>query len=158
MENEVSDLEKAKNRASSSIVEAKKFKAMIANSGNSIPMFMSGDGQNWVVNQMNDYNSSPNQDTQLICTDNQLQMGDSNQSKVLPPIQQMGGGHIPDIGSSVSDDDFFHLTCHIDPNLIHKIEKGEFIELEKLLPKGRSGEENWLEWVQCEGGTYLVPA
>ena len=28
------------------------------------------------------------------------------------------------IGSGVSDDDFFHLTCHIDPNLIHKIEKG----------------------------------
>ena len=35
---------------------------------------------------------------------------------------------IPDLGSGVSDDDFFHLTCHIEPNLIHKIEKGEFIE------------------------------
>ena len=58
---------------------------------------------------------------------------------------------ILNIGAGVSDDDFFHLTCHIDPNLIHKIEKGEFVELEKLLPKdklGRSGEENRLEWVQ----------
>ena len=27
------------------------------------------------------------------------------------------------IGSGVSDDDFFHLTCHIEPSLIHKIEK-----------------------------------
>ena len=44
-----------------------------------------------------------------------------------------------DIGSGVSDDDFFHLTCHIEPCLIHRIEKGEFVELEKLLPKERLG-------------------
>ena len=53
--------------------------------------------------------------------------------------------NILNIGSGVSDDDFFHLTCHIDPNLIHKIEKGEFVELEKLLPKdklGKGREEN----------------
>ena len=65
------------------------------------------------------------------------------------------------IGCGVSDDDFFHLTCHIEPSLIHKIEKGEFVELEKLLPKdkiGRSAEENRLEWVQHDGGTFLVPA
>ena len=64
------------------------------------------------------------------------------------------------IGSGVSDDDFFHLTCHIDPNLIHKIEKGEFIELEKLLLKDKIGksDENRLEWVQRDEGTYLVPA
>ena len=67
---------------------------------------------------------------------------------------------ILNIGSGVSDDDFFHLTCHIDPNLIHKIEKGEFVELEKLLPKDKIGkaEENRLEWVQRDGGTFLVPA
>ena len=56
---------------------------------------------------------------------------------------------------------FFHLMCHIDPNLIHKIEKGEFVELEKLLPKDKMGaktEENRLEWVQRDGGTFLVPA
>ena len=64
------------------------------------------------------------------------------------------------IGAGVSDDDFFHLTCHIEPSLIHKIEKGEFVELEKLLPKGKLGknEENRLEWVQSDGGTFLVPA
>ena len=57
---------------------------------------------------------------------------------------------ILNIGSGVSDDDFFHLTCQIEPNLIHKIEKGEFVELEKLLPKeklGRGNEDNRLEWV-----------
>ena len=56
---------------------------------------------------------------------------------------------------------FFHLTCHIEPSLIHKIEKGEYVELEKLLPKdklGKAGEDNHLEWVQREGGTFLVPA
>ena len=67
-------------------------------------------------------------------------------------------GQFLNIGAGVSDDDFFHLTCHIDPSLIHKIEKGEFVELEKLLPKdklGRNNEENRLEWVQRDGGTYL---
>ena len=69
---------------------------------------------------------------------------------------------ILDIRSGVSDDDFFHLTYHIEPSLIHKIEKGEFVELEKLLPKQNgykgSGDDNRLEWVQRDGGTFLVPA
>ena len=68
--------------------------------------------------------------------------------------------NILNIGSGVSDDDFFHLTCHIDPSLIHKIEKGEFVKLEKLLPKEKLGgrEEKRLKWVQRDGGTFLVPA
>ena len=68
---------------------------------------------------------------------------------------------IPNIGEGISDDDFFHLTCHIEPSLIHRIEKGEFVELEKLLPKdkyGKNGDENRLEWVHRDGGTFLVPA
>ena len=55
-------------------------------------------------------------------------------------------GLIPNTGAGVSDDDFFHLTCHIDPSLFHKIEKGEYVELEKLLPKDKlskvGGEDN----------------
>ena len=35
------------------------------------------------------------------------------------------------------DDEFFHITSQIDPNLKAKIEKGEFIDLERLLPKDR---------------------
>ena len=74
--------------------------------------------------------------------------------------------NIPNIGGGVSDDDFFHLVCHIEPNLIHKIENGEFIELEKLLPKssvgnvsaGRYSDETRLEWVQHDGNTFLVSA
>ena len=36
------------------------------------------------------------------------------------------------------DDEFFHITSQIDPTLKAKIEKGEFIDLERLLPKNRS--------------------
>ena len=55
--------------------------------------------------------------------------------------QDLNDMSFPNLGSGVSDDDFFHLTCHIDPNLIHKIEKGEFVELEKLIPKDKVGKQ-----------------
>ena len=38
---------------------------------------------------------------------------------------------------AVSDNDFFYLTCHIDKGLRSKIENGEFVDLEKLLPQDR---------------------
>ena len=89
--------------------------------------------------------------------DNTLLEAEKFKARVEPPGNDFDQNmsirddmQILNIGAGVSDDDFFHLTCHIDPNLIHKIEKGEFVELEKLLPKdklGRSGEENRLEWV-----------
>ena len=64
---------------------------------------------------------------------------------------------------SKSDDDFMHLTCHVDPLLVSKIEKGEFVELERLLPKdrytgARPSSEQKLEWVRTDEGTYLVPS
>ena len=68
------------------------------------------------------------------------------------------------VGTGVSDDDFFHLTCHVDPALQAKIEAGKYIDLDKLLPKDNlfgkivSSNETKLEWVQSEGSTYLVPA
>ena len=36
------------------------------------------------------------------------------------------------------DDEFFHITSQIEPSMKAKIEKGEFIDLERLLPKDRS--------------------
>ena len=36
------------------------------------------------------------------------------------------------------DDEFFHVTCHIDEGLRSKKAKGEFVGLEKLLPKDRA--------------------
>ena len=63
------------------------------------------------------------------------------------------------VSDGFSDDTFFHLTCHLDNALVTKIEKGEFVELEKLLPKDRKrkSEENRLEWVHHEGSTFLAP-
>ena len=60
------------------------------------------------------------------------------------------------LGSSgITDDDFFHLTCHIDSPLKNKIENGEFVDLDKLLPKDNTYQgtvvatnETKLEWVQ----------
>ena len=67
------------------------------------------------------------------------------------------------VTENLSDDDFFHLTCHIDSTLRSKIEKGEYVDLEKLLPKERGAsfgttDENRLEWVQKDGLTFLAPA
>ena len=63
------------------------------------------------------------------------------------------------------DDDFFHVSCHIDNNLKTKIQNGEYIDLERLLPRDRSGvlegnhsEESVLELVSKGGQTYFAPA
>ena len=40
------------------------------------------------------------------------------------------------------DDEFFHITSQIEPSLRIKIEKGEFIDLERLLPRDRAGVRN----------------
>ena len=60
-----------------------------------------------------------------------------------------------------NDDDFFHITCHIEQSLKDKIQNGDFIELERLLPKehGNSlNDEQRLELVSHEGATYFAPA
>ena len=57
------------------------------------------------------------------------------------------------------DDEFFHLACHVDAGLKTKIQKGEFVELERLLPKKNSfrGDEGCLEWITKDGMTFLAP-
>ena len=63
----------------------------------------------------------------------------------------------------MTDDDFFHIICHVDRKLREKIEKGEFVYLEKLLPQGKYGRRNKdgttkLELVHREGETFYQPA
>ena len=73
-------------------------------------------------------------------------------ANVEPPVKGMY--------DTLDDDNYFHLACHVDENLKEKIEHGEFVDLEKLLPKQRphkSGGER-LEWISKDGMTYLVPA
>ena len=130
------ELQEVQRRSERAIVEAKKFKASIeAPSG------------------MND-----NHDNLVSVNNNQVD--EQILHNMMAQQQNMHSEHLPDIGNGLSDDDFFHLTCFIDPSLIHKIEKGEFVDLEKLLPKDKigAGREDRFEWVQREGGTFLVPA
>ena len=57
-----------------------------------------------------------------------------------------------------NDDEYFHLTCHVDSGLKTQIECGEFIELERLLPKRKLLVDNRLEWITKDGMTFLAPA
>ena len=142
------ELEEAQKKAEKVLVDAEKFKAMVEQpTGMTFKHNMGGFGQNDLL--LEGLNGGVNTGGELP----------------LPmPVQgqkSSAGINIPDIGGGVSDDDFFHLTCHIEPSLIHKIEKGEFVELEKILPKERLGgktDEGRLEWVHWDGGTFLVPA
>ena len=38
-------------------------------------------------------------------------------------------------GNSLSDDDFFHLMCHVDSNLVAKIKRGTFCRFRETLAK-----------------------
>ena len=62
------------------------------------------------------------------------------------------------------DDEFFHVTGHINGNLRSKIAKGDFIDLELLLPKDRNNfglangnDDNRVELVSRDGHTYFKP-
>ena len=63
-----------------------------------------------------------------------------------------------------NDNEFFHVTCHVDSNLKTKIENGDFMDLERLLPKSRRGaprssfEEGACQLFVKGGNTYFAPA
>ena len=63
------------------------------------------------------------------------------------------------------DDEFFHITCHVDPALRSKIERGIYIDLERLLPSNKIGrlektyEENSVFKLDMkEGQLFVAPA
>ena len=83
---------------------------------------------------------------------------------ILPPFVQNNNLPIAAplaMGEGLSDDDFFHLSCHIDDNLRSKITQGAYVDLEKLLPRDRgsnfTSDEGRLEWVFKDGQTFLTP-
>ena len=57
------------------------------------------------------------------------------------------------------DDEFFHTVCHIDPNTREKIEKGGYVELDKLIQKRTQYEpsEKRMQLVNRDGQSYFVP-
>ena len=64
-------------------------------------------------------------------------------------------------GDIRDDDEFFHITCHVDPMLIPKIQREEFVDLEKLTPrlKNKFNLENQNKTELCiqDGHTYFTP-
>ena len=74
--------------------------------------------------------------------------------------QNKGGSKVNDTREFKNpDDEFFHLTCHLDKVLIEKIKKGHFVELEKLLPGDRFKRDSQrLEFCYKDGATFLAPA
>ena len=62
-----------------------------------------------------------------------------------------------------NDDDFFLVSCHIDPLVKQKVERGEFVDLEKLLPKDKAAggfsmsDDSRIRLCQEEGETFLAP-
>ena len=127
-------LEEARNKTQRSILEAEKFRAKIASPPG-------------IANMVVDNGMMG--DNLLINSNN-----DDNRINVQNQV----------VGRGISDDDFFHLTCHVEPNLQQKIERGEFVDLDKLLPKNKVGaggvptNEDRFEWVNRDGETFLVPA
>ena len=64
-----------------------------------------------------------------------------------------------DLSTAEIDDKFFHSSSHIDKKLKEKIERGEFVDLEKLLPKERVLHPGGkLNVINKDGRSYFVPA
>ena len=56
------------------------------------------------------------------------------------------------------DDEFLHECSHVDVALIAKIQKGEYVDLHKLLPKEKIlHDEGKIQLVHKEGNTFFVP-
>ena len=148
------ELQNVQRRAERNILEAEKFHAGVEQPGRLSQIQERLERQAYLSQGNLTERTCSNEVVDLAATQRLAQQDHSHPKEDF---------NIMNIGSGVSDDDFFHLTCHIEPSLIHKIEQGEFVELEKLLPKdklgnGKNNEESRLEWVQRDAGTFLVPA
>ena len=61
---------------------------------------------------------------------------------------------------SDDDDEFLHLTCHVDAAVIEKVETKQFVELDPFYPKNDSShyrDDNRLDMVNRAGQVYWVP-
>ena len=109
-----------------------------------------------------DYPVEPIENDNMIEARKLVVNSETHKATVEPPargklIEQFDKLQAPP--DDMDDDQFFHLTCHVDNSLKEKIEQGEFVNLERLLPKKRSfsNEEGRLEWTTKDGMTFLTP-
>ena len=127
----ISSFDQARNVADNMIVEAEKYRATIEKPPG---------------NQIFDQSQCHSQGMSRFVNQGNVDVNGRN-SRVL--------------ANGAIDDEFFHITCHIEDSLKTKIEKGEYVELERLLPKDRSrkvSDENKMEMVFRDGATYFVQA
>ena len=90
---------------------------------------------------------------------NQNMQMDNQMDQAVSQVRHVQGNPGPILPTV--DDEFFHLTCRIEVSMKQKIERGEYVELEKLLPKDRSRKivsDDRLELVNRDGNTFFVPA
>ena len=85
---------------------------------------------------------------------------DKGKGNIIPDFQEL----LTELmGLIDNDDDFFHITSHVDRNLRAKIEKGEFVELDKLLPKPKNIRRSsatgrrLVEVIYDNDGSFVVP-
>ena len=146
-------LDQAKSKAKQMILDAEKFKASV----NSPP------GNNILNLSLFDAGLNENmgeQQPQIAVTQmSPLQQGIPEQFPIGTNIM---AGQINNAGPRMDvDDDFFHVTCHVEMALKQKIQRGEFVELERLLPKIKNtlgSDPNKLDLVFRDGHSYFVPA
>ena len=103
---------------------------------------------------------------QKSATNNNLDAYDQLYNKMVEN-RKARGESVDDLHqSNNNDDEFFHVTCHIDQTTHSKIARGEFIDLEKLLPKDSYGvgmatngvnTDSRVELVSRDGHTYFKP-
>ena len=90
-----------------------------------------------------------------------------------PPAGELSGQSYPDQGEDPrieqllqfvcdnQDDEFYHVTCHVDSRLKQRIQKGEYVELETLIPKAHGqllkDDERLQQYVTKGGYTYWAP-
>ena len=82
------------------------------------------------------------------------------EGQIVEKIEEVKQNVVRERDSMDVDDEFFHVTCHVDPVLKQKMERGDFVDLEKLLPKskGRAFNENKLDLVYKDGHSFFIPA
>ena len=102
--------------------------------------------------------------TSRMAAEAEIVNAENNKARLQPPTGNMF--NIERLIHNLDDDDeFFYVTCHIDSNIKEKIGRGEFINLECLLPKDKTGaggniaphEDSRVEIVSRNGHTYFKP-
>ena len=79
-----------------------------------------------------------------------------HKAEIYKPPGTFKTRHKSEMSQAEIDDDFFHSNSHVDTTLFAKIEKGEFVELHKLLPKEKIlHDDGKLQLINKEGGAFF---